>query len=67
MIFHSHDWVMIGSKRLEMYDWTFMVTIYRCVKCRDIRSRASDMQPYLDMKSVELRPDGLYEDGVKVE
>jgi len=70
MRLHSHDWLYFGAQRLEFGGYygtygsgknnkTFMISLWQCIKCDEWKSRATDMQPYLDMRSVHLLPGGF--------
>jgi hypothetical protein len=53
-MFHKHNWEYWSGGRLELHGKTFMVNIYLCDGCNQVKSRASDMQPYLDMKEYHI-------------
>lgn len=53
--FHSHQWRLQGGDRLFLnrpMD-TYFVNIWRCT-CGEIKARATDMAPYLAMKSIHV-------------
>lgn len=47
---HRHDWEYWANSRLELHGKTFMINLHYC-QCGEWKARASDMQPYLDLKT----------------